>query len=145
MLKFRSDMYKLGRKCIFCHQYGLYKLGDKKVKCKNCKKRYSLYKLRKDLDILYYFYLELSARKAAREMGINYMSIHSRYMFFRRKIEEYLNKEFSKLCGELEMDESYFGGKRKGKRGRGANNKAIVFGIVSRTNMKRHETSLHLE
>jgi transposase len=30
------------------------------------------------------------------------------------------------------MDESYFGGKRKGNRGRGANNKAIVFGILER-------------
>ena len=138
-------MYKLGRKCIFCHQYGLYKLGDKKVKCKNCKKKYSLYKLRRDLDILYFFYLELSARKAAKELGISYMSVHSRYMFFRRRMYGYLDKEFTKLCGELELDESYFGGKRKGKRGRGAYNKAIVFGIVSRTNMKRHETSLHLE
>ena len=36
------------------------------------------------------------------------------------------------MNGELEMDESYFGGKRKGKRGRGAYNKAIVFGILER-------------
>jgi len=32
----------------------------------------------------------------------------------------------------LELDETYFGGKRKGKRGRGAYNKAIVFGILER-------------
>ena len=144
MLKFRSDMYKLGRKCIFCHQYGLYKLADKKLKCKACKRRYSLVKLKKDLDVLHYFYLELSARKAARELELNYKSVISRFMFYRRMICDHLGKEFSELYGELEMDESYFGGKRKGKRGHGANNKAIVFGIVSRTNIKRHETSLHL-
>ena len=30
------------------------------------------------------------------------------------------------------MDESYFGGKRKGNRGRGAKNKIPVFGILER-------------
>ena len=30
------------------------------------------------------------------------------------------------------MDESYFGGKRKGSRGRGAKNKIPVFGILER-------------
>ena len=45
---------------------------------------------------------------------------------------EYCKKEAKRLNGELELDESYFGGKGKGKRGRGANNKAIVFGILER-------------
>ena len=36
------------------------------------------------------------------------------------------------MNGEIEIDETYFGGKRKGKRGRGAENKAIVFGILER-------------
>ncbi|MHA2219369.1 MAG: IS1595 family transposase, partial [Candidatus Hodarchaeales archaeon] len=34
--------------------------------------------------------------------------------------------------GEIELDESYFGGTRKGKRGRGAYNKVPVFGILER-------------
>src|SRR3989338_5952444 len=99
MKRVLSDMYFLGRKCIFCNKYGLYKLKDKRVKCKHCKKYYSLKKLRRDLQILYYFYLEISARRAAKE---------------------------------LEINESYFGGKRKGNRGRGARNKTIVFGILER-------------
>ena len=32
----------------------------------------------------------------------------------------------------MELDETYFGGKRKWQRGRGANNKTIVFGILER-------------
>ena len=32
--------------------------------------------------------------------------------------------------GEIEVDESYFGGKRKGKRGRGAAGKIPVFGLL---------------
>ena len=34
--------------------------------------------------------------------------------------------------GEIEVDESYFGGKRKSKRGRGAAGKIPVFGLLKR-------------
>src|ERR1051325_5727180 len=34
--------------------------------------------------------------------------------------------------GPVEIDESYFGGRRKGKRGRGAAGKVAVFGILKR-------------
>ena len=34
--------------------------------------------------------------------------------------------------GEIEVDVSYFGGKRKGKRGRGAAGKIPVFGLLKR-------------
>ena len=82
--------------------------------------------------ILYYFYLEISARKAAKELKLDYETVQSRFMQFRKKIAEYCNQEAKKLNGELEIDESYFGGKRKDNRGRGAENKAIVFGILER-------------
>ncbi|MGF3497942.1 MAG: IS1595 family transposase, partial [Methanolinea tarda] len=38
----------------------------------------------------------------------------------------------SSFSGEIEMDESYFGGRKKGKRGRGAAGKVPVFGILER-------------
>ena len=41
-------------------------------------------------------------------------------------------KDDQLLSGEVEMDESYFGGKRKGNRGRGAKNKIPVFAILER-------------
>ena len=34
--------------------------------------------------------------------------------------------------GEIEVDESYFGGRRKGQRGRGAAGKIPVFGLLKR-------------
>ena len=34
--------------------------------------------------------------------------------------------------GEIELDESYFGSIRKGKRGRGAGGKTAVFGLLKR-------------
>ena len=36
------------------------------------------------------------------------------------------------MSGEIEVDESYFGGVRKGKRGRGAAGKLPVFGLLKR-------------
>ncbi len=132
MRKVLSDVYFLGRKCIFCDKYGLYKLKNIKVKCKHCKKYYSLRKLKREIEILYYFYLEVSARKTAKELNFNYRLVHRKFMHFRKRIADYCNQEARKLNGELELDESYFGGRRKGNRGRGANNKAIAFGILER-------------
>jgi len=121
-----------GKKCLFCDNYGLYRLADKRVKCRNCNKYYSIKKLKRDLQILYYFYLEVSAKKTASEMNLDYGVVHRKFMQFRKSIAGYCNAEVKRLDGEIEMDESYFGGKRKGNRGRGANNKAIVFGILER-------------
>lgn len=36
------------------------------------------------------------------------------------------------LCGEIEVDETYYGGKQKGKRGRGAKGKTAVVGLKER-------------
>ena len=38
----------------------------------------------------------------------------------------------SELSGEAEANESYFGGVREGKRGRGAARKVAVFGLLKR-------------
>ena len=132
MKRVLSDRYFLGRRCIYCDSNKLYRLKDKRIKCKHCKKKYSISNLRREMKILYYFYLELSAKKTAKEMELDYGVIHRKFMQFRKLIAEYCNKEAKKLNGELEIDESYFGGKRKGQRGRGAKNKAIVFGILER-------------
>jgi len=132
MIKGVARKYFEGKTCIFCDKYGLYRLADRRVKCKHCNKKYSLTKLKRDLIILYYFYIEVSARKTSKEIKLNYKTIQSRFMQFRRKIADYCNQEAKKLNGEIEIDESYFGGKRKGNRGRGAANKTIVFGILER-------------
>src|SRR3989338_9739211 len=132
MIRGIARKYFEGKTCIFCGKYRLYKLKDRRVKCKHCIKYYSLLKLKRDMLVLYYFYLEISARKTAKELKVHYHTAQSRFMQFRKLIAVYCNKEAERLNGELEIDESYFGGKRKGQRGRGANNKAIVFGILER-------------
>jgi transposase len=89
-----------GKKCLFCGKYGLYRLADKRVKCRHCNQKYSLIQLKKDLLVLYYFYLEISARKTARELNLNYKTIQSRFMQFRKSIADYCNDEARKLNGK---------------------------------------------
>ena len=49
-------------------------------------------------------------------------------------IDHHLSLQADELFdGEVELDESYFGGVRKGKRGREAAGKTAVFGILKRT------------
>jgi transposase-like protein len=48
------------------------------------------------------------------------------------QIRKLFNESHNQLCGEVEVDETYVGGVRRGKRGRGAENKAIVAGAVER-------------
>lgn len=50
----------------------------------------------------------------------------------REIIAARLAEEVPFLDGEIEVDESYFGGRRKGKRGRGATGKVPVFGLLKR-------------
>ena len=109
-------MYVHGRKCWFCGSYGLSRLADGRVKCSSCRKKYSLAKLRRSLEVLYYFYLEVSARKCASELGLNYRTVSRRYKIYRSAIASYSEQEFRKFNGSVEIDEAYFGGKRKGNR-----------------------------
>jgi transposase len=127
-----TGKFSEGKKCIFCGSYGLYRLADGRVKCRKCRGVYSLRKVKQDLNVLHYFALELSANRTASELGLSYNTVRDKYMFFREKIAEYSEETFRRLSGELEIDETYFGGKRKGKRGRGAHNKVVVFGILER-------------
>jgi len=51
----------------------------------------------------------------------------------RKIIAKELEAESAAMFGgEIEVDESYFGGRRKGKRGRGAGGKIPVFGLLKR-------------
>ena len=74
-----------------------------------------------------------TARCAADLVGVNFKT--SAYYFHRLRelIAFHLEQESHEvLGGEIEVDESYFGGRRKGKRGRGAAGKVPVFGLLKR-------------
>ncbi len=85
------------------------------------------------LKLLEYFVLQVTARSAANLLGIQVNSAALFYHKIRLVIADYLACQADeKLGGEIELDESYFGGVQKGKRGRGAGGKVVVFGILKR-------------
>ncbi|MDO5070756.1 MAG: IS1595 family transposase [Neisseria zoodegmatis] len=92
-------------------------------------------KLKKSLQrkLLEYFVLEVTARSAADILGIQPNTAILFYRKIRLVISHHLALEADQVFeGAIEFDESYFGGKCKGKRGRGAAGKVVVFGILKR-------------
>ena len=84
-------------------------------------------------ELLRFFVLEVTARSAADILGIHPNSA----ALFYRKIRTVINYHLALAAdevfeGPVELDESYFGGRRKGRRGRGAAGKVVVFGILKR-------------
>ena len=72
-----------------------------------------------------------TARTSAQLVSVNKTT--ASYYFHRLRELIYLFSEDAGLLeGEIEVDESYFGGSRKGKRGRGAAGKVPVFGLLKR-------------
>lgn len=83
--------------------------------------------------LLEYFVLEVTARSAADMLDINPNSSALFYRKVRTLMAYYLEQEAKVVFnGVVELDENYFGGKRKGKRGRGAADKVAVFGLLKR-------------
>ena len=94
----------------------------------------SHYKIKKIIEC---FCLDFLASKTALLLDLNRKTINHWYTNFRLAIYAWQMKEFDKMIGETEVDESYFGAKRirgfrgKLKRGRGTK-KQPVFGILKR-------------
>ena len=92
------------------------------------KSRLSEYKQKRLIEL---FVAGSTARTAASLVGVN--SKTGVYYFQRLREIIYLHNDTSEqFAGEVEVDESYFGGSRKGKRGRGAAGKVPVFGLLKR-------------
>lgn len=98
------------------------------MKITHCKLKKSIQK-----KLLEFFVLEVTARSAADILGINPNSSALFYRKLHKVISYYLALEADEVFeGQIELDESYFGGHRKGKRGRGVAGKVAVFGLLKR-------------
>jgi len=89
------------------------------------------------------FVADISATQAGKLVKVNRNTVNLWFRSFREKILKYQEHENGSFHGEVELDESYFGGPRKKihaldrrKRGRGAENKVPVFGIKKRDDGK---------
>ena len=84
-------------------------------------------------ELVKFFIAEVTARTASELVGINRQTAILFYQKIREIIAFHIEQESHEFFdGEIELDESYFGGARKGKRGRGAAGKVAVFGILKR-------------
>lgn len=76
--------------------------------------------------------LEVSARKTSIQLGQSYPTTLKGFDILRCVILQYLSRSDKELKGEIDANQSYFMGKRKGKRGRVGGGKMVVFGILER-------------
>lgn len=130
------------RICPRCKTRKLYKLADKRRRCSKCRYTFHDFSGRwvnqgrltaiQWLSIVKLFELEISVRKMAQQMGLAYNTVYKAVMTIRMAIVAHAPDVLDLFSGEGELDESYFGGRHKGKRGRGAAGKAQVFGILER-------------
>lgn len=121
-----------GRKCVFCGSFKTAKTTRGYVKCMACKKQKSLAKLRREIGILQGFYQQQPAYRLANDLRVDTKTVTRVYQHLRIALYHVAELEGAKLSGGIELDESYFGGVRKGQRGRGARGKSIVFGLLER-------------
>ena len=95
--------------------------------------RYAKISERKTRQIIKYFALDLTANKTALLTALAHQSVNRIYLKIRNRIAEEAERASPFASCQIEVDESYFGAKRvRGKRGRGAGGKTIVFGIYKR-------------
>ena len=85
----------------------------------------------KQHKLLEHFVAGTTARCAAELVGVNRKTAAYYFQRLREIIAYQIEQESHEVVGgEIDVDESYFGGVRKGKRGRGAAGKVAVFGLL---------------
>ena len=87
----------------------------------------------KQTRLIEHFVSGSTALTAASLCAVNRKTAAFFFLRLREIIALELEAESEAMFGgEIEVDESYFGGRRKGKRGRGAAGKIPVFGLLKR-------------
>lgn len=72
----------------------------------------------------------VSGKELQRQLGVTYKCAYRMGQQIREHMANVDGE--SPLSGHVEIDETYIGGKRPGKRGRGADGKAVIFGMMQR-------------
>lgn len=114
-------------------------------RCKACARRFSLrtatalegsrLPLTKWVLAIALFRIGISARSLARELAVSRQSAWE----LLHRLRDALKSDVlaRKLRGRIEVDETYVGGRHKGKRGRGAAHKTVVIGLKVRAGRVR--------
>lgn len=135
-------------KCPKCKHYKIWKLGYSngyKYQCSDCSYKFTetsgtiFEKTRTPISKWIFaiglFRIGISANQLKEEIRVTYKTAWE----MLKRIREAIKDDFlmNQLFGHIEVDETYFGGRRKGKRGRGAAGKTPVVGIIQRNGKVR--------
>ncbi len=137
----RQRRYKKSRLyCYGCGSGRIYRLTSGRYRCGRCRYTFGLFtgtwlgqarvSLTTWLWLLKLFELEVTARQTAIQTGVSYPTALGIFTIIRRAL--LAQEQPDLLRWEVEADESYFGGRRKGRRGLAAGGKVPVFGILER-------------
>ena len=146
--KSRADFRTLrwhGRRHFSACQYWrkLYRLDDGRFKCAQCHYRFSewtgtyLERLRIPLHelahLLYLFTLGVPSYRSQRYVGVSPKTAQKVYTTIRQSLydQSLIQLTTDRLSGEVELDETMYGGHRKGKRGWGAAGETLNFWPLS--------------
>ena len=99
--------------------------------------------------LIYLFVIDMEATKITALTGLNRNTVNRILKLLRIRLAKLSEQEQARRTGIFELDECYLGARRvRGKRGRGAKGKTILFGIYERIsrhvyvrivhNVKRH-------
>lgn len=89
-------------------------------------------KLRKELAILLAFVEQRPAYQVALAHKVSYPVITGIFRTIRELLYHQCELQGKRLSGVIEIDEAYFGERRKGKSGRGAAGKSVVLDLLER-------------
>ena len=92
--------------------------------------RRSRFSRRTQERLIKHFVAGTTARVAAQLVGVHRNTAAAYYTRLRHVIAEEMEKMVP-MDGEIEVEESCFGGVRKGRRGRGAAGKIAVFDLLN--------------
>ncbi len=146
--------------CPKCGYVGAYKITAKPTskrpvrkgvyKCKACLKQFTVtvgtvfesghLELGKWVSIIYFVCScknGVSALEIQRRFNTSYETAW--FCLHRIRYAMGITNPLEKLNGTVEADETYIGGRARGKKGRGANNKSIVVSLVERKGMVRSQ------
>lgn len=139
---FRQLRWQGRRRCPYCQRKKIYRLSNGRFRCSNCRKKFSEFTgtylagvrlpFNQLLYLIHLFVLGTPAYRISKNLSLSPDTIERLFRKIREVIYGVSLSELRQLKGELEIDETMFGGRRPGKRGWGAEGKQIVFGIYQR-------------
>jgi len=124
----QSGILKRYDVCPCCGEDRIGRVRRSKYKCYRCNKEWGVRRgsileglkipFTKFLMAIKLFELDTSFRESAKQLGLAYNTVYRLYQILCHAIV-ITDTNYQSFSGEIEMDESYFGGRKKRNHGRG--------------------------